>query len=176
MTAADFCMGSRDRCVSDRGLWMGMAAAPPSGTTSPARLGRSTTARDSASWPAHDHYHRWREDVALMRRLGLNAYRFSIAWPRVQPLGVAAVNAAPRIGNDRLVDCAARGWHSSPGRRSITGICRRRSRTPAAGDNPATVDAFRRPHRRGDHPTGLTVSEACWFAFNEPWCSAFLGH
>ena len=53
---------------------------------------------------ACDHYHRWREDVALMRRLGLNAYRFSIAWPRVQPLGVGAVNAAGLDWYDRLVD------------------------------------------------------------------------
>jgi beta-glucosidase len=34
---------------------------------------------------ACDHYHRWREDVDLMQRMGLNAYRFSIAWPRILP-------------------------------------------------------------------------------------------
>ena len=36
---------------------------------------------------AADHYHRWNIDVGLMAELGLSAYRFSIAWPRVQPLG-----------------------------------------------------------------------------------------
>ena len=36
---------------------------------------------------ACDHYHRWPEDIGLMRQLGLDAYRFSIAWPRVQPHG-----------------------------------------------------------------------------------------
>jgi beta-glucosidase len=42
---------------------------------------------------ACDSYHRYREDVALMASLGLNAYRFSISWPRVQPGGRGAVNA-----------------------------------------------------------------------------------
>jgi len=41
---------------------------------------------------ATDHYHRWREDVALMRELGLNSYRFSISWSRILPEGRGAVN------------------------------------------------------------------------------------
>lgn len=41
---------------------------------------------------ACDHYHRWREDVALMKELGLKSYRFSISWPRVLPAGTGAVN------------------------------------------------------------------------------------
>lgn len=53
---------------------------------------------------ACDHYHRYREDVALMRELGLSGYRFSIAWPRVQPDGRGAVNAAGLGFYDRLVD------------------------------------------------------------------------
>nr|WP_055505100.1 GH1 family beta-glucosidase [Nonomuraea pusilla] len=53
---------------------------------------------------ACDHYHRWREDVALMRDLGVNAYRFSISWPRVLPEGAGAVNAAGLGFYDRLVD------------------------------------------------------------------------
>jgi len=43
---------------------------------------------------ACDHYHRYREDVRLMQELGLNAYRFSIAWPRILPHGRGQVNAA----------------------------------------------------------------------------------
>jgi beta-glucosidase len=53
---------------------------------------------------ACDHYRRWREDVALMRDLGLNAYRFSIAWPRVMPQGRGPVNRAGLDFYDRLVD------------------------------------------------------------------------
>jgi beta-glucosidase len=41
---------------------------------------------------ACDSYHRYREDIALMRRLGLKTYRFSISWSRVQPDGRGAVN------------------------------------------------------------------------------------
>ena len=41
---------------------------------------------------ACDHYHRWQEDIALMQRLQLNAYRFSIAWSRVLPTGRGTVN------------------------------------------------------------------------------------
>lgn len=53
---------------------------------------------------ACDHYHRYREDVALMRTLGLKAYRLSISWPRVLPEGVGAVNEAGLAFYDRLVD------------------------------------------------------------------------
>src|SRR5690606_1740210 len=53
---------------------------------------------------ACDHYARWRDDVALMRELGLRAYRFSIAWPRVLPRGRGAVNVRGLDFYDRLVD------------------------------------------------------------------------
>ncbi|MFB9473433.1 GH1 family beta-glucosidase [Nonomuraea salmonea] len=53
---------------------------------------------------ACDHYHRWREDVALMADLGVNAYRFSIAWPRVLPDGAGQVNGRGLDFYDRLVD------------------------------------------------------------------------
>src|SRR5260221_13601488 len=42
--------------------------------------------------PASDSYHRYAEDIALMQTLGLNAYRFSIAWPRIFPTGPGPVN------------------------------------------------------------------------------------
>ena len=53
---------------------------------------------------ACDHYHRYADDVALMRRLGINAYRFSISWSRVMPRGRGAVNPAGVDFYDRLVD------------------------------------------------------------------------
>ncbi len=59
---------------------------------------------------ACDHYHRVTEDVALMKRLGADGYRFSISWPRIQPTGSGAVNAAGLDFYDRLVDeLAAQG-------------------------------------------------------------------
>jgi beta-glucosidase len=53
---------------------------------------------------ANDHYHRWPEDVALMKELGLQAYRFSISWPRILPSGRGKVSQAGLDFYSRLVD------------------------------------------------------------------------
>ena len=53
---------------------------------------------------ACDHYHRYAEDVALMRRLGVGAYRFSVSWPRVLPAGRGRANPAGVAFYDRLID------------------------------------------------------------------------
>ncbi len=53
---------------------------------------------------AADHYHRWPEDVELMSQLGIDAYRFSIAWPRVQPPGHGPASARGLDFYDRLTD------------------------------------------------------------------------
>jgi beta-glucosidase len=53
---------------------------------------------------ACDHYHRYRDDVALMRGLGLQTYRFSVSWPRVIPFGAGARNEKGLAFYDRLVD------------------------------------------------------------------------
>ena len=113
------------------------------------------------------------EDLDLMKELGLGAYRFSIAWPRIQPTGTGAVNQAG--------SSSTRGWStgcsraaSGPSRRSTTGICRRRSRTPAAGR------CARRPMRSRTTPRSWARRSATgcdtWTTLNEPWCSAYLGY
>lgn len=53
---------------------------------------------------ACDSYHRWREDLALMRAMNLNSYRFSISWPRIQPQGSGAPNPKGIDYYKRLVD------------------------------------------------------------------------
>ncbi|MVN85763.1 beta-glucosidase [Deinococcus sp. HMF7620] len=53
---------------------------------------------------ACDHYHRFAEDVALLRELGVGAYRFSVSWPRVQPGGRGRANPAGLAFYDRLTD------------------------------------------------------------------------
>ena len=66
--------------------------------------------RPGAVWDGHtgdvacDHYHRYAEDVGLMRQLGLQAYRMSVAWPRILPEGIGKPNAAGLDFYDRLVD------------------------------------------------------------------------
>src|SRR3954468_2692189 len=53
---------------------------------------------------ACDHYHRYREDVALLGRLGARFYRFSLAWPRLMPSGAGAINEAGLDFYKRLLD------------------------------------------------------------------------
>ena len=53
---------------------------------------------------ACDHYHRWKDDVALMRELGLKAYRFSVSWSRILPDGTGRVNRKGLDFYSRLVD------------------------------------------------------------------------
>ncbi|MGC5380840.1 GH1 family beta-glucosidase [Micromonospora sp. DT68] len=65
----------------------------------PGRIGDGSTGE-----VACDHYHRYAEDVALLAGLGVSAYRFSIAWPRVQPTGTGDFNPAGLDFYDRLVD------------------------------------------------------------------------
>src|SRR5262249_34086405 len=66
--------------------------------------------KDGAIWQgqsgevACDHYHRFRDDVALMKQIGLQAYRFSISWPRVIPEGTGKVNEKGLAFYDQLVD------------------------------------------------------------------------
>ncbi|MCC7276199.1 MAG: beta-glucosidase [Alphaproteobacteria bacterium] len=57
---------------------------------------------------ACDHYHRYAEDVALLGKVGVAAYRFSVAWPRVLPAGRGAANEAGLDFYDRLVDAVLR--------------------------------------------------------------------
>src|SRR5260370_10617113 len=73
-------------------MWDRFAAAP--GTTYQGQTGEI----------AADHDHRVGEDVALMARLNLNAYRFSLSWPRILPQGTGAVNERGLDFYDRLVD------------------------------------------------------------------------
>lgn len=53
---------------------------------------------------ACDHYHRWQEDIQWMKKMGLQAYRFSTAWARILPEGTGRVNPAGLAFYDRLVD------------------------------------------------------------------------
>src|SRR5262247_2763873 len=53
---------------------------------------------------ANDHYHRYKEDVKLMKDLGATAYRFSISWPRIFPEGTGQPNAKGHDFYNRLVD------------------------------------------------------------------------
>ena len=75
---------------------------------------------------ACDSYHRWAEDIEIMKALHLQAYRFSIAWPRIFPTGTGAVNPAGLAWYDRFVDALlAAGvtpvWDEAPTGQALAG-------------------------------------------------------
>ena len=122
---------------------------------------------------ACDHYHRWPEDIKIMRQLGVDAYRFSVAWPRVIPDGVGAVNAAGLDFYDRLVDALlAEGikplvtmYHwDLPQALQERGGWPERATAQALADYAAVVAG-----RLGDRVTD-------WNTVNEPLCVAWIGH
>ncbi|MCX4585409.1 GH1 family beta-glucosidase [Streptomyces sp. NBC_01481] len=120
-----------------------------------------------------DHYHRWPEDIALMKQLGLGAYRFSIAWPRVVPGGDGPVNKAGLDFYDRLVD----GLLDA----GITPVA-----TLYHWDLPqALQDRGGWPSRETAEHFATYASVATerlgdrvkdWATLNEPLCSAWIGH
>lgn len=122
---------------------------------------------------AVDHYHRWEEDLDLIRDSGFDAYRFSLAWPRLMPEGTGAINHAGLDFYDRLID----------------GMLKR-------GIKPfATLYHWDLPSPLQDKGGWMNRDVANWFAeyaarvarsfgdrlsavatINEPWCVAWLGH
>ncbi len=122
---------------------------------------------------ACDHYHRWPEDVGLMRELGVGAYRFSVAWPRVVPQGSGAVNQAGLDFYDRLVDGLLEA--------GITPFP-----TLYHWDLPqALQDRGGWPERETAEHFGAYASAVAeklgdrvkdWATLNEPLCSAWIGH
>ena len=123
---------------------------------------------------ACDHYHRYREDVDLMADLGLNAYRFSIAWPRLFPNGDGRLNPAGLDFYQRLVDRLLE--------RGITPMA-----TLYHWDLPLALQERQggwtsrdTAHRFADYAAaafnGLGDRVGHWITLNEPWVSAFLGY
>ena len=122
---------------------------------------------------AADHYHRWEDDVAMMADLGLQAYRFSIAWPRIQPTGAGPMNQAGVDFYSRLVDRLLEN-----------------DITPAAtifhwdlpqaledkGGWPLRDTAFRFEEYASIVFEALHDRVPLWATLNEPWCSSLLGY
>ncbi len=131
------------------------------------------TFRSQSGEVAANHYHLMNEDVALMAQLGLGGYRFSIAWPRIQPEGAGPANQQGLDFYDRLVDALlAHGiqpfatlYHwDLPQTLQDKGGWLNRDTAHAFADYAEIM-----AHRLGDRVTG-------WITHNEPWCAAFLGY
>lgn len=130
---------------------------------------------------ACDHYNRWESDLDLIQSLGLKVYRFSIAWPRIFPTGASSANndidgGLNEAGLDfyeRLIDgCLERGikpfatlyhWDLPQALQDAGGWSNRATAIAFAAYARIIAERF------GDRLETLVT-------FNEPWCSAYLGH
>ncbi len=122
---------------------------------------------------ACDHYHRFREDVRMMADLGVRAYRFSVAWPRVQPDGRGPANQAGLDFYHRLVDellahdiqpwATLYHWDLPQSLEDLGGWPVR-----------DTAGRFAEYAQLAHAALGDRVRH--WTTMNEPWCSAFLGY
>jgi beta-glucosidase len=122
---------------------------------------------------ACDHYHRMPEDVELLADLGLDAYRFSLSWPRIQPGGKGPANARGLAFYDRLVDELLA--------RDITPwVTLYHWDLPQeledAGGWPVRDTAHRFAEYAGIAADALGDRVTHWITLNEPYCSAMLGY
>ena len=123
---------------------------------------------------ACDHIHRYADDVARMKWLGLDAYRFSIAWPRVQPAGQGAWNEAGFAFYDKLIDtlldagiaphATLHHWDLPLALQESVGGWQSRDTAAHFADYGAEV-----ARRFGDRLVSIAT-------LNEPWCVATLGY
>jgi len=122
---------------------------------------------------ACDHFHRWREDLELLKWLGVDAYRFSIAWPRIMPNGDTKVNERGLDFYDALVDGLLEAnirpfvtlYHwDLPQALQKKGGWAARSTADAFADYAAVVSK-----KLGDRVTD-------WITHNEPMCAALIGY
>jgi beta-glucosidase len=122
---------------------------------------------------ACDHYHRYREDVAIMADLGLHAYRFSIAWPRLFPAGGGKLNHAGLDFYQRLLDALLEAgirplatlyhWDLPQALQDKGGWVNRDTARYFADYASALFEKL------GDRVK-------LWITHNEPWVTAFTGH
>lgn len=122
---------------------------------------------------ACDHYHRYREDLKILRDLNLHAYRFSVAWPRILPQGSGLVNARGLDFYDRLVDTLLE-YEIEPYLTLYHWDLPQALQDKGGWANRDIIGHF------ADYATilGKRLGDRVknWMTLNEPWVSAFLGN
>jgi beta-glucosidase len=122
---------------------------------------------------ADDHYHRYAEDIAIMAGLGFTAYRFSIAWPRIQASGTGPANQAGLDFYRRIAEtCHEHGI--TPWATLYHWDLPQALEDEGGWLNLDTAAAFRDYAALTHDALGDVISH--WITLNEPWCSAFLGY
>ncbi|HSV32371.1 MAG TPA: GH1 family beta-glucosidase [Atribacteraceae bacterium] len=137
-------------------------------THTPTRIADGTTGD-----VACDHYHRWESDVALMKELGIDAYRFSIAWSRILPEGKGSVNQKGIDFYSKLIDRLLENDIRPVGTLYHWDLPQALQER-GGWESLQTVEAFEEYAR--------VLFKACsdrvamWITHNEPWVSSFMGH
>ncbi|HRU38883.1 MAG TPA: family 1 glycosylhydrolase, partial [Candidatus Goldiibacteriota bacterium] len=164
----DFLWGAATSAYQIEGAWNEDAKGPSAWDDFVRTPGRITN--NDTGDVACDHYHRWKEDVALMKELGLKSYRFSVNWPRVLPKGRGEINKKGLAFYENLVNELLRN-------KIEPAITLFHWETPlslmdAGGwTNRDIVDAFREYSSVLFDALGDRVK--MWFSFNENWVTTF---
>jgi beta-glucosidase len=123
--------------------------------------------------PACDSYHRYPQDIAIMQQLGVNAYRFSTAWPRVIPVGSGEVNPAGLEYYDRVVDALLEA-NITPFVTLYHWDLPQVLQDQGGWANRATIEAYTNYTDVVVGKLGDRVKH--WATHNEPWCISILSH
>jgi beta-glucosidase len=122
---------------------------------------------------ACDHYHLWKQDIALMKSMGLKAYRFSVAWPRILPEGAGTVNQKGLDFYSAIVDellAAGIVPFATLYHWDLPQVLQDKGGWPER----STAEAFVEYADVVSRHLGDRVKN--WITHNEPWCISFLSH
>ncbi len=169
--AQDFMWGAATSAYQIEGAWNEDGRGPSIWDTFCRQRGRIREG-DSGDM-ACDHYHRWPEDIELMSALGMQAYRFSIAWSRIMPSGTGSINVAGLDFYERLIEALlAKGIRPMPTlfHWDLPQPLQDKGGWPKRDTARYFADYARIVGER------LSDRVQYWITHNEPWVAAFVGH